>query len=621
MAKLKGMIEVIPEALQVFRRNFKSKMNADIADVRSRYSEGPTRADYNWELMREWTDQRGNLGDKAAFILADNARTLNNNKLLSWSPRTLAATDDTFRWILARARSKEVGMRQALEVAGREQVEFSPQLFKQAEDIYYKTLLDADGNVDVSLDSYLQKEFKEVTLTSELKGWSKELDSLLNEKPLLKPFYLFARTGINGLNLTYKNAPLLGALHKESLDILKHTGNDFTPLFKYGIENADDLANARNLFAGRQAVGSAVVMTASGMYMAGHLTGNGPADKKLKQSWINAGWKPNYMYFGDVGFEFSALEPYNAIFSSIADIGDNIELMGSEWAESKLQAVAFVIGRGLSNKTYMSGLDQLFQMLQFKPGAWTKGTSNIMNNSLPLAGLRNEFGKWINPHMKELNSDLWDSLRNKNQSTEFLAKNPLPEKSDLLNGKPINNWNIVGRSVNAVSPIQIDIRSNSPGRKLLRDSNYDLKTTTYSYDGYSFTNSPHVRAHFQNEIGKAPISIGNKNFNNLEEALDFLTTQEDIQNSMARMQSDSRNPQNWDIDPNKYPHNTRIDRLFNQARSRAWAALNNPKHPGYHHLQKVKEEKDGLSTKTRDTRKEILDLSFPQNAPQNIPSN
>ena len=35
--------------------------------------------------------------------------------------------------------------------------------------------------------------------------------------------------------------------------------------------------------------------------------------------------------------------------------------------------------------------------------------------------MRNEFGKWINPHMKELNSDMWTSIRNRNQASEFLA--------------------------------------------------------------------------------------------------------------------------------------------------------------------------------------------------------
>ena len=620
VAKLKGMFELIPEATQVFRKNFKAKWNADIADIRTRYSEPMTRGDENWHLMGEWTERNGTIGDKAAFYLANIARNLNNNKLLSWSPRALAATDDTFKWLLARARSKEIGMRQALEVAGRDHVEFSPQLMKQAEDIHFKNLLDADGNIDVGLDSYLNKQFKEVTLTSELTGFSKELDTLLKDKPLVRPFYLFARTGINGLNFTYKNTPLLGALHKESIDILRHTGDDFTPLFKYGIENANDLANARNLFAGRQAVGAATVTTFAGMYMAGQLTGNGPADRQLRQNWINAGWKPNHFYIGDVGFDYTSLEPYNTIFSAIADIGDNMELMGSEWAEKRLQAAAFVIGRGLTGKTYMSGLDQMMQIAQMKPGSLDKAGANILNNSVPLAGLRNEFGKWVNPHMKELNSSMWDSIRNRNQASEFLAgENKLPEKSDLLNGKPINNWNIIGRSFNAVSPISLDIRNDTPGRRLLLDSNYDLKSTTYAYGGYSFVKDPHVRAHFQNAIGTVPVTVGFRKFENVEEALNYLAKRPDIKRSMEDMQKDGRNPANWDIDPNTYPHNTLIDNVMNQARSKAWAKINDPSHPGYTRVMKLKSEKDGKTSKTRDNRQEILDLSFPNRSVEQFP--
>ena len=619
MAKLKGMIELIPESLQVFRKQFKSKWNANLSDIRTRYSEAPTGHDQNWDLYGKWTERNGTAGDKAAFYIANVARKLNNNKLLSWSPRALAATDDTFKWLLARARSKEIGMRQALEVAGRDHVEFSADLMKQAEDIHMKNLLDVDGNIDLSQDAWLHKQFKEVTLTSELKGFSAQLDNLFNSTPLMKPFYLFARTGVNGLNFTYKNTPLLGALHKESIDILRHTGEDFTPLFKYGIENANDLANARNLFAGRQAVGAGVVMGMGGMYAAGQLTGNGPADRQLKQQWINAGWKPNHLYIGDVGFNYSSLEPYNTIFSSIADIGDNMELMGSEWAEKRLQAVAFVLGRGLTNKTYMSGLDQLMQVMQMKPGAIDKAGANILNNSVPLAGLRNEFGKWANPHMKELNSDMWSSIRNRNQASEFLAADPLPEKSDLLNGKPINNWNIIGRSFNAVSPIQLDIRNDTPGRKLLLDSNYDLKSTTYAYGGYSFVKDAHVRAHFQNAIGTVPITVGFKKFKNVEEALNHLATRKDIKNSMEDMKRDGKNPANWDLDPNTYPHNTLIDNVMNQARSKAWAKINDPKHPGYIAVQKLKQEKDGKDRKTRDNRSEILELSFPQQQVDQFP--
>ena len=621
MAKLKGMVELIPEAFEVFRQNFKAKWSADLADIRTRYSEAPTGHDQNWELFGKWTERNGTASDKAAFYIANIARNLNNNKILSWSPRALAATDDTFKWLLARARSKEIGMRQALEVAGRDHVDFSADLMKQAEDIHMKNLLDADGNLDISQDAWLTKQFKEVTLTSELTGFSQKLDGLFNSTPLMKPFYLFARTGVNGLNLAFKNTPILGALHKESLAILQHTGDDFTPLFKYGIENADDLANARNLFAGRQAVGAGVVMGMGGMYAAGQLTGNGPADRQLKQQWLNAGWKPNHVYIGDVGFDYTSLEPYNTIFSSIADIGDNMELMGSEWAEKRLQAVAFVLGRGLTSKTYMSGLDQLMQVVQMKPGALSKTGANILNNSIPLAGLRNEFGKWVNPHMNELNGSMWDSIRNRNKASELIALEPLPQKSDLLNGKPINNWNIVGRSFNAVSPIQLDIRNSSPGRKLLLDSNYDLKTTTYAYGGYSFVQDAHVRAHFQNAIGTVPITVGFKKFKNVEEALNHLATRSDVKTSMAKMKANGKNPALWDVDPNDYPHNTLIDNVMNQARAKAWAKINNPNHPGYTRLEKLKEEKDGQSSRTRDTRSEILELNYPSRQVEQFPKN
>ena len=620
-AKLKGMFELVPESFTMFRKTFKSKWNADIADIRTRYSEGPTRGDENWHLIGKWTERNGTNADKAAFYSANVARTLNNNKLLTWSPRVMSSIDETFKHLMVRARAKEIGFREALESAGGNFDKLTPDILKEAEENYLKRILDADGNIDFADDSFLKKQFQEITLTSPLKGIAGELDKVFKNAPLIQPFYLFARTGINGLNFTYKNTPLLGILHKESIDILRHTGDDFTKLAQYGIENANDLANARNLFTGRQAVGAATVMTFAGMYQANQLTGNGPADRGLKQNWINSGWKPNHIYIGNVGFDYSAVEPYNTIFSAIADVGDNIELMGSEWAEKRLQAIAFVIGRGVTGKTYMSGLDQMMQMSQFKPGSWNKGMANIMNNSIPLAGMRNEFGKWINPHMKELNSDIWDSIRNRNQFLEPLAGEKLPEKSDILNGKPIRNWNIIGRSFNAISPIQMDVRSSSPGRKLLLDSNYDLKSTTYAYGGYSFTKNARIRAHFQNAIGTVPITVGFKKFKNVEEALTHLAGRQDVKKSMAQMKGNVNNPANFDINPNTYPHNTLIDNIMNQARSKAWAKISAPTHPAYADVQKLKSEKDGHTTRTRENRNEILELSFPRKTIENSSRN
>nr|BAR33382.1 hypothetical protein [uncultured Mediterranean phage uvMED] len=612
MAKLKGQFELIPEAYQVFQRQWNAKFNANIADIQTRFTEVDTETDKLLEAKRIHVEQRGTDGEKAAFYINNITRNLTNNKLFGWSPRALAAVDDTFKHLLVRSRSKEIAMRKAMEEVGDDFAKITPEMLKKAEDLHYGNLLDGDGNINMAADSFLEKQFREATLTSELKGTAGKMDQLFGNIPLIKPFYLFARTGVNGLNFTYKNTPLIGALHKESIAILTHKGTDFTELAEYGIKNAADLKAARSLFAGRQAMGSTVVGTFGMMYMGGQLSGNGPADRQLKQQWMNAGWKPNHFYIGDVGFDYRSLEPYNVIFSTIADIGDNMELMGSEWAEKRLQAVAFVVGRGLQGKTYMSGLDQLMQISQMKPGALTRGTANLLNNSIPLAGARNEFGKWINPHMKELNSDMWSSIRNRNLASEALALDPLPEKSDLLNGKPINNWNIVGRSFNAISPISLDIRRDTPGRKLLLESNYDLKSTTYAYGGYSFTKDARVRAHFQNAIGTSPITIGFKKFKNVEEALNHLASRPDVQKSMKRMKDNVNNPASFDINPTSYPHNTLIDNVMNQARSKAWAQLQQPNHPGYSAVQKLMSEKDGHTSRTRENRNEILDLGNPK---------
>ena len=89
---------------------------------------------------------------------------------------------------------------------------------------------------------------------------------------------------------------------------------------------------------------------------------------------------------------------------------------------------------------------------------------------------------------------------------------------------------------------------------------------------------------------------------------------------MEDMKRDGKNPANWDLDPNTYPHNTLIDNVMNQARSKAWAKLKQPDHPGYARVQKLMSEKDGHTSRTRDNRQEILNLGNPKPV-NNFPKN
>jgi len=582
LAKVKAMLELLPESWTVLKRNISANWSGDIKTIKSRYhTQRGGKSEENWELFKAFGEAQDNPGLQAAINVGDVGKTLNDNKWTTANVRIMGAIDDTAKWLLARARSREKALRQIIDEAGDDFVEITPEVLSKAQDIHYSHLLDSEGNINLNKDAWLRKQFEEVTLTEDIGKLGEALNKVFEIVPLAKPFYLFARSGINGLKVSFKNTPAVSLLMDESRAILQHTGDDFTKLAQFGIENAEDLANARNLFTGRQAVGSAVAMGIFTKYAAGELTGNGPANAQLKQSWINSGWKPNTITFGNVVFDYRSLEPYNLMFSAIADIGDNGQLMGDEWSEKRLQAIGYVIGRGLTGKTYLSGLDQMMQMVQGR--GWNKNIANILNNSLPLAGLRNEVGKFLNPHMKELNSSMWSSIRNRNQYAEALAMinpwlNPLVEKADILNGKPINDWNFIQRGFNAVSPIQIDIKAKSPGRVFLQKSGYDQKSTIYGYDGYSFTRSATVRSLFQTAMGKAKITIGNKTYRNLEHYLDELSKDPVIKMSLAQMQQDANDPTKWDLDPStSYNHNIRIDLGFEASRAAAWAAIQN--HP------------------------------------------
>mgnify|MGYP003323673312 FL=1 len=168
------------------------------------------------------------------------------------------------------------------------------------------------------------------SLTKDLDNLGKALEDHFTKMPFTKPFFLFARTGINGLMVSYKNMPGIGLLHKEFYDINRATPDDLMAVAKYGITTAEDLANAKAMYAGRQAIGGAVTSMAAFHYMNGGLTGNGPQNRQQRQLWMDTGWQPRSIKIGNTWVSYESFEPFKLLFATIADIGDNMKLMGPQ---------------------------------------------------------------------------------------------------------------------------------------------------------------------------------------------------------------------------------------------------------------------------------------------------
>tara|TARA_R100001510_G_scaffold49030_1_gene47181 strand:- start:14 stop:2659 length:2646 start_codon:yes stop_codon:yes gene_type:complete len=595
MSAFSAMRESIPEAWTLFTKNLNSYWSGDVSTIKSRFN-NITKGDEQWAMYTDWVNNSGRAtnGDKLAFHLANGARALNDNKFLTYSTKIMAATDDAFGLLLARAKAKERAMREAMDLFNQGKVtEISPQMLKEAQDRFYSEIMDVNGNI---IDDATLYSKKEATLTSDLHGFAQKLDQTFQSTPWAKPFLLFARTGMNGLELTAKHSPIFNRAVKEVREILKATPEDLSSVLQYGITNADELANAKALVQGRQAIGSSLILLANIHYLNGGLTGNGPADRKKRQTWIDAGWRPRSIKIGDVWIGYDAFEPFNLILSTIGDIGDYSEQMGPEWSEKQFRKLATVMMQGLTSKSYLASMQQFVDLFAVgQEGQIERILASLANNSIPLSSLRNELGKLFNPHMKEINSGILQSWRNRNLFLEGISPEPVPDKFDMLTGNPIRDWDFPTRMFNAISPFSVNL-DYSPGRKLLFDSGFDIRTTVYSYKGISFENNPRIRSIFQKAIGEQ----------NIQYQLDLLAKDPKILNSIQQMNFDRNNGLRSNDPMKYYYHNLVIADIFKKAKKKAWSKIQNDPEV----LQLIQEDKDmkirGLATldKTREFKSE-----------------
>ena len=529
LASLNAMREAIPESFELFKRRLNSYWAGDLSTMKTRYVER-TKLDDQWQMYGHWAETRGDVTDKALYRTANMVRSLNDNSFLTYSTKIMASTDDAFALIIGRARAREKAFLKAAELLPDGNFQnLDAKFFRQYEDNFNKEIFDANGNIT---DKAAEFSRKEATLTQDLTGFSAKLGEAFNEAPWARPFFLFARTGINGLALTAKHTPGFNFLVKEFNQIAKaKPGDNLQSLNKYGIFNSRDLMNAKAIQNGRLAMGSAALSMASMAYLSGGLHGNGPTDRTQRQAWLDAGWKPRTIKIGNVWVNYDAFEPYNQILALVGDIGDHQQLMGEEWAEDRLSKLAMALASTATSKSYLAGLQSFVDLFSGAPGQQERIIASLMNNTLPLSSLRNEIGKVLTPYTRELGSDIQDSIRNRNLITENIAADPLPIKYDILTGRPIKDHDFITRMFNAFSPVNFNI-DYTPGRELLFNSGYDMRTSTYSApDGTDLSDSPKVRSMFQQAIGKQ----------NLLATFDKMAQSENMQTSLAEMQWHRKN--------------------------------------------------------------------------------
>ena len=607
-AALNAYLQTIPEAWQVFKTNLGSYWAGDVKTIKNRFAETTRVSDAEWNATRAAVETRGTMGDKVAFGIANWARTLNDPRNILGRVSTsmsaaLSASDDAFRVVVARARARELAMRKAMDEAKiGNYTEVNKDLLNKYEDEFYKQYLDKDGNLNFESDAYLQSTFDEAALTKDLGNVGQALENMMNSNPYTAPFFKFARTGINGMAVSYKNTPLLGKLHAESIAIIRATPDNLDGVRKYGINTAEDLANAKALQVGREAVGGTITLMGGMAYMNGCLTGDGPLDPTQRKVWESTGWQPRSFCVPGAGWvSYESFEPFNNVLAAIANTGDAMKQMGPEWGAKNFAEIALVVGQAATSKKYLQGLSQFTDIFSSDLSKLERVAANLANYTVPLAGIRRDLGLLINPYMREINNSWWETLRNRNLTSELIAGEPLPIQHDVLNGEKIRDWNFMERMYNATVAVPMRFE-HSPGRTLLHNSNYDMPLAiTRSFDGLDLSDYPQFRAWFQEEMGKYRVKG-----KSLEDELNELAARPEVQNSVKIMMRDILRGDRTKDPMKAYVHNTLISDRIERWRKAAWAAVRR-KHPEVEILYQEKQKVDVGTARTYQETLEFLE--------------
>jgi len=130
----------------------------------------------------------------------------------------------------------------------------------------------------------------------------------------------------------------------------------------------------------------------------------------------------------------------------------------------------YVISANLTNKTFLAGIEPLYDVLQGNPSATARWTASFGSSLVPGSGLRNELSRLMSPGIKEVENEFTQLVANRNPG----AKGTLPAAYDWVDGgkvrEPDSFWT---RAWNAYAPVFKVRDGMSPEKQFLIDVEFD----------------------------------------------------------------------------------------------------------------------------------------------------
>lgn len=466
------------------------------------------------ETLQVFADQAAKEGNPGPAMMMEQLKALNDlaeHPVLRFGTNAMTAFDGFTRSVIANGEARH---RAYLSLVEQGITNPSRAQIKEVSDKIYNSMIGKDGLIR---DGAVEFQSADIALSADNK-LANQLGNLTEQSSLLKSIFMFPRTSMNMIGMVDKYSPI-SVFAREYNDLTYKPFNQWSidemqeVLTKYGHEiptgqGAEQQIMSKFNFVrseakGRKAIGTLAVMSAGMLYMQGRLRGNGVYDKEemLVRRDLNIG--KNEIQGPDGNwYSFAGLGPVSDIMSFMADVMDNSDMLGETATENLLNKAGFLISANITNKSVLSNMEVLFSLTQGDGRAINRWGAGLVNSLGPLAGARKEWGRIMQPQIRELDGSFQEELRKAN--TFMDAANPnagLPVKHDWLYGDIVAyNENPFVRAWNAVSPMKVR-DGTRPEAEFLGLIEFDTRPT-FNTDGKGVTYTPTERAELYAQMGK-----------------------------------------------------------------------------------------------------------------------
>lgn len=326
-----------------------------ILNQMTKTSEGPQFA---------WSAQ--NLGLKQGAFHANAVDAL--GKLIRLPTRMLTGVDEFFKQINYRAYLRDEAINEAQRLGIKDAGEMAGFVGKFMRDGFTDS---GAAKYDPALLMAQRATFTQDLVEGSL---SSDLSKLASRHPLVRNIVPFVKVPVNIMKTFRDYTPGLNILFKEFRDQLTHPDSAI-----------------RSSAWGRLALGGAFWTAAYGHAAAGHLTGNGPSDPKLKQALMDTGWQPQSFVMdtpnGKKYISYKRLEPFAMILGLVADYHEASQWMDEDTKNATATAMLMPIAKNLVNKTYLKGLSDVLDAIESPDSKGEKFAQARLSSEVPYSGL------------------------------------------------------------------------------------------------------------------------------------------------------------------------------------------------------------------------------------------